>query len=69
MGAIWARWIFRGAALISLLWIAAIAFLVTPDVLVFAFKRGMLLMPAAVFAVSVGGWVVSSCYVRATSGN
>lgn len=66
MTSIRVRWICRALALTSFLWIAGIALLATPDALVFAFKRGMLLVPGLLFIASLGGWVVSSYYARAT---
>lgn len=69
MTSIQSRWICRALALTSFLWIAGIAFLATPDALLFAFKRGMLLVPGLLFIASLSGWAVSSYYARATYRN
>ncbi len=54
-------------ALISLAWIGLIAFLTTPDALLFGTKRGSLIAPVSILILAAGGWIVTSYRTRKLS--
>lgn len=54
-------------ALISLAWIGFIAFLTTPDALLFATKRGSLITPISILILAAGGWIAISYRLRKIS--
>ncbi len=54
-------------ALISLAWIGFIAFLATPDALLFAAKRGSLITPVLILILAAGGWIAISYRIRKIS--